>query len=138
VLRQIEARGLENLRLIHHDAVEVIRDMLPENSVDGCHVFFPDPWPKKRHHKRRLVQAGFPPFLAPVLRAGAYVYLVTDWEDYARQMLEVFSAAPQYANRYEGFAPRRPWRPETPFERKGIAKDHDIFELYFTKSPSVV
>lgn len=138
VLRQIEVRGLENLRLIHHDAVEVIRDMLPPESVDGCHVFFPDPWPKKRHHKRRLVQIGFPSFLAPVLRRGGYVYMVTDWEDYARQMLRVFSAAEQYENSYDGFAPPRAWRPETPFERKGRAQDHEILELYFTKSGPVV
>jgi tRNA (guanine-N7-)-methyltransferase len=131
VLRQIEKRGLENLRLIHHDAVEVIRDMIPAGIFSGCHIFFPDPWPKKRHHKRRLVQPPFPGFLAPVLEPGAYVYLVTDWKDYAEQMLEVFEAAPEFQNRYDGFAPRQEWRPETPYERKGRAKDHPIFELYF-------
>lgn len=138
VLRQIEKRGISNLRLVHHDAVEVIRDMIPDEVFDGCHIFFPDPWPKKRHHKRRLVQHGFPPFLARVLRPGAYVYLVTDWEDYAHQMLEVFEAAAEFENRYEGFAPRQEWRPRTPFEEKGLAKDHRIHELYFTKTATVV
>jgi tRNA (guanine-N7-)-methyltransferase len=138
VLRQIEARGIENLRLVHHDAVEVLRDMTPDESFHGCHIFFPDPWPKKKHHKRRLVQPAFPPFLARVLRPGAYVYLVTDWAEYAEQMLAVFEGAAHFENRYDGFAPRQEWRPQTPFERKGLAKDHHIFELYFTKPGAVV
>ena len=134
VLRQIEKRAISNLLLVHHDAVEVIRDMIPDETFDGCHIFFPDPWPKKRHHKRRLVQPGFPPFLARVLRRGAYVYLVTDWEDYAHQMLEIFEAASDFDNPYDGFAPRQDWRPSTPFEEKGRAKAHRIHELYFTKT----
>ncbi|MFP4374688.1 MAG: tRNA (guanosine(46)-N7)-methyltransferase TrmB [Spirochaetaceae bacterium] len=138
VLRQIEKREIANLRLVHHDAIEVIRDMIGDETFEGCHIFFPDPWPKKRHHKRRLVQPAFPPFLARVLRAGAYVYLVTDWEDYAHQMLAVFEGAGEFENRYEGFAPRQPWRPRTPFEEKGLARDHRIYELYFTKTAAVV
>jgi tRNA (guanine-N7-)-methyltransferase len=133
VLRRIEVRELRNLRIIHHDAVEVLRDMVEPEVFSGCHIFFPDPWPKKRHHKRRLVQPGFPEFLAPKLKNGAYVYLVTDWQDYARQMLEVFEDSAEFENAYEGFAPRQDWRPETPFERKGRAKEHEIHELYFVK-----
>jgi tRNA (guanine-N7-)-methyltransferase len=138
VLRRIEVRGLRNLLLVHHDAVEVLRDMAVDEAFAGCHIFFPDPWPKKKHHKRRLVQPGFPPFLARVLEPGAYVYLVTDWADYAEQMLAVFEDAAEFENRYEGFAPRQQWRPQTPFERKGLARDHRIHELYFTKSGTVV
>jgi tRNA (guanine-N7-)-methyltransferase len=134
VLRQIEKRGLENLRVIHHDAVEVIRDMVPPRSFAGCHIFFPDPWPKKRHHKRRLIQPAFPGFLAPALADGAYVYIVTDWHDYAEQILAAFEQAEEFENSYDGFAPKQDWRPETPFERKGRAQDHPIFEMHFVLS----
>ncbi|MFP3959585.1 MAG: tRNA (guanosine(46)-N7)-methyltransferase TrmB [Spirochaetaceae bacterium] len=133
VLRQIEARGLTNLRLIHHDAVEVLRDMIAAETFSGCHIFFPDPWPKKRHHKRRLIQKSFSPFLSRVLKPRAYVYVVTDWEDYAIQILTAFAESADFANPHEGFAPRLAWRPETPFERKGLEQQHEIFELYFTK-----
>ena len=133
VLRGIENHGLDNLLLVHHDAVEVIRDMMPPETCSGCHVFFPDPWPKKRHHKRRLVQPAFPAFLSRILEPEAYVYLVTDWEDYAEQMLSAFEEAEEFVNTYSGFAPPQPWRPQTPFEKKGLEKAHEIFEIYFIR-----
>ncbi|MFO8063095.1 MAG: tRNA (guanosine(46)-N7)-methyltransferase TrmB [Spirochaetota bacterium] len=133
VLRQLEKRGLDNVRIVHHDAVEVIRDMMPTEICAGCHIFFPDPWPKKRHHKRRLVQPAFPAFLSRVLERDAYVYLVTDWRDYAEQILSAFDESQEFVNRYEGFAPPQAWRPQTPFEKKGREKDHEIFELYFIR-----
>lgn len=129
LLSRVSEDGLGNVRVIVHDAVEVVRDMLPPDLLDGVHIFFPDPWQKKRHHKRRLIQPGFMELLRPRLRAGGYVYAVTDWEDYAQQMLEVFDAAPGYVNRHGGFCARAPWRPQTPFERKGLGRAHEIYDI---------
>ncbi len=134
LLSEIRRLGLENLRVIQGDAVELLRGPLAEAKFHGIHIFFPDPWPKKRHHKRRLIQGAYPDELAEHLYPGGYLYAVTDWEDYAEQMLETLSRAEKLANAYEGFAPRQPWRPETPFERKGVAKSHLIRELFFLRS----
>lgn len=131
VLSEIRRLRLKNLRVVQGDAVELLRGPLREAKFHGIHIFFPDPWPKKRHHKRRLIQEGYPDELAEHLYPGGYLYAVTDWEEYAEQMLALFSNAKKLKNGYQGYAPKQPWRPETPFERKGRAKSHVIRELLF-------
>jgi tRNA (guanine-N7-)-methyltransferase len=133
LLWEIENRNLKNIRIIEHDAVFVIEKMIPSSSLDAIHVFFPDPWPKKRHHKRRLIQRPFTEKLAACLKNGGYLYMVTDWEDYASFALEELSATAGLRNAYGGFAVPQQWRPQTKFEKKGLAKEHEIRELYFTK-----
>jgi tRNA (guanine-N7-)-methyltransferase len=133
LLWEIEKRGLHNIRIIEHDAVDVLEKMVPSVSVDGFHVFFPDPWPKKRHHKRRLMTRPFTDTLAEKLRPGAYIYMVTDWENYGDWALAELSATPGLANAYGGFAPPQDWRPKTKFEEKGLAKNHRVRELWFWK-----
>ena len=133
LLANASKENLSNLRLMRFDAVQVLQDMVPDNSVDGFHVFFPDPWPKKRHHKKRLIQVPFAELLGSKLKSGGYIYCVTDWEDYANQMLEVFGKVDILSNPYNGFAPQVPWRPETGFERKGLEKDYKINEIWVEK-----
>jgi tRNA (guanine-N7-)-methyltransferase len=131
--KQIAVRELNNLRICQHDAVEVVRDMLPEGSLDGIHVFFPDPWHKARHNKRRLIQSPFVALLASRLKLGGYLHCATDWEDYAHQMLEVLSAEPTLANSADGFAPRPDYRPLTKFENRGIRLGHGVWDVIFRK-----
>jgi tRNA (guanine-N7-)-methyltransferase len=131
LLKRIGELNLTNLRLVQHDATEVVRHMLAAASLDGVHIFFPDPWPKKRHHKRRLIQPDFVRLLASRLKPGGYVHLATDWEDYARQMLAVLSAEPGLANTAQGFAPRPPYRPLTKFEQRGLRLGHGVWDLVF-------
>jgi tRNA (guanine-N7-)-methyltransferase len=131
LLWEIQRRGLSNIRIIEHDAVEVIAAM--NFKVHGFHIFFPDPWPKKRHHKRRLIQRPFTGLLAGALETGGYIYMTTDWEDYALQALEELSAAGGLKNPYDGFAPRQDWRPLTKFEKKGIEKNRRVWELMFVR-----
>ncbi|MDR2095280.1 MAG: tRNA (guanosine(46)-N7)-methyltransferase TrmB [Treponema sp.] len=134
LLWEIEKRRLDNVRIVEYDAVEVVEKMLCEGAVSAFHIFFPDPWPKKRHHKRRLVKRPFTDLLASRLKSGAYIYLVTDWADYGDWALREFEAAPCLRNVYPGFAEPQKWRPETGFERKGLEKSHEIKELYFIKT----
>jgi tRNA (guanine-N7-)-methyltransferase len=134
LLWEIERRGLENLRIIEHDAVEVVRDMIADDSVAAFHIFFPDPWPKKRHHKRRLVKRPFTDLLARKLMSGGYLYMATDWVEYGDWALAELASTPGLDNRYAAFAPRQEWRPETRFERKGLDKEHEIRELMFIKA----
>jgi tRNA (guanine-N7-)-methyltransferase len=133
LLRTIEARGLSNLRVMQHDAVEVLRDRIAPASLAGVHVYFPDPWPKTRHHKRRLIQPAFVAALVGRLAPGGYLHCATDWEPYAAQMLEVLSAEPALANTAEGFAPRPAWRPLTKFEQRGLRLGHGVRDLMFTR-----
>lgn len=133
LLKRIGELGLSNVRIVQHDAVEVVRYMLPEASLDGVHVFFPDPWHKKRHHKRRLIQAEFVRLLASRLKPGAYLHLATDWEDYAHQMLAVLSAEPSLTNTAEGFADRPAYRPLTKFEQRGLRLGHRVWDLIFRR-----
>lgn len=126
---------LSNLRIIQHDAVEVVRDMLAEASLDGIHIFFPDPWHKKRHHKRRLIQGPFVALLASRLKPGGYIHCATDWEEYAQQMLEVLSAEPTLANTAKDYAPRPDYRPLTKFENRGLRLGHGVWDLVFSKRP---
>ena len=133
LLRRIAALGLSNIRIVQHDAVEVIECMIAPGSLDGVHLFFPDPWPKKRHHKRRLIQPGFLALLASRMKPGAYLHVATDWEDYALQMLEVLSAEGALANTAEKFAERPATRPETKFESRGLRLGHKVWDLVFRK-----
>lgn len=133
LLKRIGEQQLTNLRLIRHDAVEVLDDMIPPGSLAGIHIFFPDPWHKKRHHKRRLIQAPLVAQLATRLAPGGYLHCATDWEPYAQQMLEVLSADPALVNSAEGYAPKPAYRPLTKFENRGIRLGHGVWDLVFTK-----
>ncbi len=133
LLKRIAELHLENVRVIQHDAVDVLRHMIPPAALDGVHVFFPDPWPKKRHHKRRLIQPPFVALLASKMKPGAYVHAATDWEEYAQQMLEVFSSEPSLTNASPGFASADS-RPETKFEGRGLKLGHRVWDLVFKKT----
>jgi tRNA (guanine-N7-)-methyltransferase len=133
LLKRIEASALQNIRIIQHDAVEVLRDMIAPNSLAGVHIYFPDPWPKKRHHKRRLIQPPLIELLSSRMAPGAYLHCATDWEHYALQMLEVLSAEPSLTNTAENFAPRPDFRPLTKFENRGIRLGHGVWDLIFKK-----
>ena len=133
LLWEIEQKSLANIRIIEHDAADVFETMIPPCSLDGLHLFFPDPWPKKRHHKRRLVKRPFTDTLASKLRPGAYLYMVTDWGDYAAWALAELEATAALVNTCEGFSPPQSWRPRTHFEAKGLEKQHEVRELFFEK-----
>ena len=133
LLRQIGERGLGNIRIVQHDAVEVLRAMVPRASLAGIHVFFPDPWHKKRHHKRRLIQPGFVAELAHHLAPGGYLHCATDWEPYAQQMLEVLTAESLLANSAAGYAPRPEHRPLTKFEARGLKLGHGVWDVVFRR-----
>lgn len=131
LLKEIATRELSNLRVIQHDAVEVVRDMIEPGALAGAHIFFPDPWPKKRQQKRRLVQPDFVRLLASRLAPSGYLHCATDWEDYAQQMLEVLCAEPSLVNLAKDFAPRPPYRPTTKFENRGLKLGHRVRDLLF-------
>lgn len=133
LLKRIGEDGLTNLRLVQHDAVEVFEQMLAPASLAGVHVFFPDPWHKKKHNKRRLIQPAFVSLLASRIAPGGYLHCATDWQDYAEQMLEVLGAEPTLANTADGYAPRPDYRPLTKFENRGIKLGHGVWDLVFTK-----
>lgn len=125
--------GLTNLRIVQHDAVDVLRDMIVPDALAGVHVFFPDPWPKKRHHKRRLIQPPLIALLASRLKPGGYLHCATDWEEYAQQMLEVLSAEPLLENSAAEFAPRPDYRPLTKFEQRGLHLGHGVWDVIFRR-----
>ena len=133
LLKEIEARDLSNLRIVQHDAQEVLEFMVAADTFDGAHVFFPDPWPKKRHHKRRLIQPSFVTLLAARLKHGGYVHAATDWEEYAQQILEVLSAEPTLENTAPAFAPRPDSRPLTKFEQRGLKLGHGVWDVFFRR-----
>ena len=133
LLRLIGEQALTNLRIVQHDAVQVLQQMIAPASLAGVHLYFPDPWHKKRHHKRRIVQPGFVAQVASRLAPGGVLHCATDWEPYAQQMLEVLSAEPALRNTAEGFAPRPPWRPPTKFEQRGLRLGHGVWDLLFTR-----
>ncbi len=134
LLLDIDREKLENLRIVNHDVVEVLEKRIQPRSLAGYHIFYPDPWPKKRHNKRRLIRDGLSELLASRLATGAYLYFVTDIEDYAVQALEVFARTSGLRNRFESFAPRQEWRPETKFEARAREEGREIRELLFEKS----
>ena len=133
LLKRIGDLGLTNIRIVQHDAVEVLDHMLPAEALAGVHIFFPDPWHKARHNKRRLVQPHFVAKLLPRLQGGGYIHCATDWEPYAQQMLEVLSAQPALENTAEGFAPRPEYRPLTKFENRGLRLGHGVWDVVFRK-----
>ena len=135
LLKQIGERGLTNIRILQHDAVEVLDHMLPAQSLDGIHVFFPDPWHKTKHHKRRLLQPPLVAKLAARLKTGGYLHCATDWEPYAQQMLEVLSAEPLLKNSAEDYAPKPEYRPLTKFEKRGLRLGHGVWDLVFVRTP---
>jgi len=132
LLGEIRREGLTNLRVLRHDAVEVVA-ALAEDTVDAFHVFFPDPWPKKKHHKRRLLQTPFLADLGRVLKAGGVFYFATDWEPYAEEVLASLTSLPQFENSFETWAEGVAWRPSTRFERRGLQERRPIRELEFRK-----
>jgi tRNA (guanine-N7-)-methyltransferase len=141
LLKLIDAQQIPNIRIIQHDAVEVLRDMIADGTLDGVHIFFPDPWHKARHNKRRLIQS---PFIAKLVqkikpacpelgRRGGYIHAATDWQDYAEQILRVFSEEPLLENTATDYAPRPEYRPLTKFEQRGLRLGHGVWDLVFLR-----
>lgn len=133
LLKLIEELALTNIRIIQHDVVEVLQSMLADESLDGIHIFFPDPWHKKRHHKRRLIQAGFVKLLCSKLRPTGYLHVATDWEEYAVWVMDVLKAEPQLQNSADAYAEKPSYRPLTKFENRGIKLGHGVWDMVFTK-----
>jgi len=133
LLKLIGEQQLTNLRIIQHDAFEVVTHMVTPGSLAGVHVFFPDPWHKARHNKRRLIQPPFVQLLASRIAAGGYIHCATDWQDYAEQMLQVLGDEPALRNTAEGYAPRPDYRPVTKFENRGLKLGHGVWDLVFVK-----
>jgi tRNA (guanine-N7-)-methyltransferase len=124
---------LKNIRIIQHDAVEVLRDMLADDVLDGVHIFFPDPWHKTRHNKRRLIQPSFVAQLVKKIKPGGYIHVATDWQDYAEQVLDVLSGEKSLKNTAADYAPRPAYRPLTKFEQRGLRLGHGVWDLVFKK-----
>lgn len=133
LLWYIHQEKLNNIRIVENDAVKVVADMLAPASVDAFHIWFPDPWPKKRHHKRRLLQPDFVSLCASRLKSGGCIHMATDWSHYAEYVLEVFSQNPHLKNTCKDWAPRPEYRPQTKFEKKGLAEGRTIRDIIFTK-----
>ncbi len=133
LLKRIGEQGLNNLRLIQHDAVEVLEQMVAPASLAGVHIYFPDPWHKKRHHKRRLIQPAWVRQLSTRLAPGGYLHCATDWLPYAEQMLEVLGGEASLVNSAAAYAPRPAWRPLTKFEQRGLKLGHSVWDLLFTR-----
>jgi tRNA (guanine-N7-)-methyltransferase len=133
LLGDIRRNSLANIRIIEHDAIYVCEPMIAPESLAAVHVFFPDPWHKKKHHKRRLITPERMNAIVPCIAPGGYFYAVTDWEEYARYALETLSAVPKLRNSRDGFSSKQAWRPETKFERRGKNESREIWELYFIK-----
>lgn len=133
LLKRVDELGLTNVRVVQHDAVEVLTHMIAPASLDGVHIFFPDPWPKKRHHKRRLIQSAFAALVASRLKPGGYVHAATDWQEYAEQMLAAFRDEAGLENTAAGFAQRPAYRPLTKFEHRGLKLGHGVWDVVFRK-----
>ncbi len=133
LLKLMQEGDIQNIRIIQHDAVEVLQAMLADASLDGVHIFFPDPWHKKRHHKRRLIQAEFVQLLCAKLKAGAYIHVATDWQEYAEWVLEVLRAEPQLENTAADYAEKPAYRPLTKFENRGLKLGHGVWDLVFRR-----
>jgi|UniRef100_UPI004049C2D7 tRNA (guanine-N7-)-methyltransferase len=131
LMARVEELALSNIRIIEGDAHPIITTMIPDKSVDGVHLFFPDPWPKKRHNKRRIVNAEFLALIHPKIKDGGFFHIATDWVPYAEYIEEVFAASPLFTG---GVVERPEWRPVTRFEGQGITKDHQVTDLRYTKS----
>lgn len=134
LLGEIKNRNLTNIRIMEHDAIEVLETIVDDASVDAFHIFFPDPWPKLKHHKRRLVQRPRTDLMAKKLKTGGYLYMATDWLPYAKFALQELTQTDGLKNKFESFAPHQEWRPETRFEEKGVDANRVISELYFVRN----
>jgi tRNA (guanine-N7-)-methyltransferase len=136
LLKRCGEENIGNIRILQHDAIEVMDQMLGLNSLEGVHIFFPDPWHKSRHHKRRLIQGPFVQRLAQHIKPGGYLHLATDWQPYAEQMLQVLSAEPQLRNTASdpsGYAEKPAYRPLTKFENRGLKLGHGVWDLVFRR-----
>jgi len=133
LLKTIAEQAIRNIRVVQHDAVEVLNNMIEPETFNGAHIFFPDPWPKKRHHKRRLIQAPFVGLLVNKLKSGGYLHVATDWEQYAEQIVSVLSMEPALQNTAANYAPRPNYRPLTKFEARGLRLGHGIWDIVFRK-----
>ena len=133
LLKLVGEMALSNVRVIQHDVVDVLNHMLPDASLDGVHIFFPDPWHKKRHHKRRLIQAEFVSLLCKKIKPGGYLHVATDWQEYAEWVLEVLQAEPLLKNTAQDYAEKPSYRPLTKFESRGIKLGHGVWDLVFTR-----
>jgi len=133
LLQRIDALALANVRVIRHDAVEVVDAMIAPGALAAVHVYFPDPWPKKRHHKRRLLQPAFVSLIAERLAAGAYLHAATDWREYAEFILDVLRAEPRLANIAKDYSPRPDYRPLTKFEARGLKLGHGVWDIIFRR-----
>lgn len=137
LLKQIAAQGIQNIRIIQHDAVEVLRDMVSDATLDGVHIFFPDPWHKARHNKRRLIQAPFIAALVQKIKPVGYIHVATDWQDYAEQVLAVLSAEPLLQNTATDYAEKPAYRPLTKFEQRGLKLGHGVWDLVFVRKENL-
>lgn len=133
LLKLIQENELNNIRVIQHDVVEVLHHMIADASLDGVHIFFPDPWHKKRHHKRRLIQAEFVQLLCTKLKTGGYLHVATDWQEYAEWVLEVLNAETQLENTAKDYAVKPSYRPLTKFENRGLKLGHGVWDMVFTR-----
>jgi tRNA (guanine-N7-)-methyltransferase len=133
LLKLIEENAIPNIRIIQHDVVEVLQHMVPEASLDGVHIFFPDPWHKKRHHKRRLIQAEFVKVLCSKLKPRGYLHVATDWQEYAEWVLDLLKAEPQLQNTATEYAEKPSYRPLTKFENRGIKLGHGVWDMVFKR-----
>ena len=137
LLKLIETEHLNNIRIMQHDAVEVLRDMIADDTLDGVHIFFPDPWHKARHNKRRLIQAPFVAKLVQKIKPGGYLHVATDWQDYAEQVLRVLSGEPLLGNTAADYAPRPDYRLLTKFEQRGLRLGHGVWDLVFRRKENL-
>ncbi|MEI6738234.1 MAG: tRNA (guanosine(46)-N7)-methyltransferase TrmB [Pseudomonadota bacterium] len=133
LLKMLQEMRITNVRVVQHDAVEVMTEMIGDASLAGVHIFFPDPWPKKRHHKRRLIQPAFTKLLARKIAIGGIIHCATDWQEYAEYMLHVLKQEPLLVNTANDFAPRPAYRTESNFERRGLKLGHGVWDLVFRK-----
>ena len=134
LLKLIGEKSLSNIRIIQHDVVDVLNHMIADGSLDGVHIFFPDPWHKKRHHKRRLIQAEFVKLLCSKLKTGAYLHVATDWQEYAEWVLDILKVEPLLTNSAKDYAPKPAYRPLTKFENRGIKLGHGVWDLIFIRN----
>jgi tRNA (guanine-N7-)-methyltransferase len=136
LLRLLAEKELDNVRIYHHDAIEILEQKIPDSSLAGIHLFFPDPWHKRRHHKRRIVRPSFVELLEKKLQSGGYFHAATDWQHYAEDMLKILSASSQLINQADGqkFCPRPEYRPVTKFEQRGLRLGHGVWDLIFKKN----
>jgi len=137
LLKLIETEQLNNIRIMQHDAVEVLRDKIADDTLDGVHIFFPDPWHKARHNKRRLIQSPFIAKLVQKIKPGGYIHVATDWQDYAEQVLRVLSGEPLLENTAADYAPRPDYRPLTKFEQRGLRLGHGVWDLVFRRKENL-